>query len=202
MSGHPTGLRALTQSGEQFQACVAVGLHSDLLLEGDDRPHRVTAGAAVDVVLETVLVEPTLYFLDLCQSRRALSAGELLAERWIASDEVAEMAERQRVAAGWIVRIDRTEILSDQERRPAGDRNPELRLVAGPGKCNSVGALHAQFVPFRVKTHRPVVCKARLAGRHLHLTTPSLAAPIISALEQVARRAGEGIVGLAERRGA
>src|SRR6185295_1790821 len=122
MSGHPTGLRALTQSGEQFQAGVAIGLHTDLFLEADDRPHRVAPGTAVDVVLETVLVKPPLYFLDLVQGRRALAAGELLAERRIASDQVAEMAQRQRVASGWIVRIDRLEILPQQERRPAGDR--------------------------------------------------------------------------------
>src|SRR6188768_4301973 len=147
MSGHPTGLRALTQSGEQFQACVAVGRYSDLLLEGDDCPHRVAAGAAVDIVLEAVLVEPALYFLDLCQGRCPLSAGELLAERRVTSDQVAEMAERQRVASGWIVRIDRLEILPDQERRPAGNRDPELRLVAGPGKCGAIGAAHAQVIP-------------------------------------------------------
>src|SRR5262245_12268828 len=56
MGGHPTGLRALTQSGEQFQASVAVGLHPGLFLKGDDRPHGVAAGAPVDVVLEAVLV--------------------------------------------------------------------------------------------------------------------------------------------------
>src|SRR6187551_42803 len=116
MSGQPTGLRALTQSGEQFQARIAIGLHSDLFLEGDDRPHGVAAGAAVNVVFETVLVEPALNFLDLCQGRSALSAGELLAERRIAPDQVAEMAKCQCVASGWILRIGRLEILTDDKR--------------------------------------------------------------------------------------
>src|SRR5690242_2090112 len=111
MSGHPTGLRALTQSGEQFQACVAVRLHVDLFLEGDDRPHGIAAGATVDVILETVLVEPSLDFLHLLQSGGTFAVGELLAERRIAPDQIAEMAERKRVASGWIVRIHCLEIL-------------------------------------------------------------------------------------------
>jgi len=128
------------------------------------------------------------------------SVSAVLAERRIASDQVAEMTERERVAAGWIVRIDRAEILPDQKRRSTGNRNPELGLVAGPRKRGVVGAAHAQTVPFRVRTHRPVICEPCLAGRHSHLTAPGFAASVISALEQVACRAGEGIVRLAERR--
>src|SRR4249919_2699174 len=46
---HPTGLRALTQSGEQFQASVAVGrVHTDFFLVGEDSLDRVAACAAVD----------------------------------------------------------------------------------------------------------------------------------------------------------
>src|SRR5690349_5564097 len=142
MSGHPTGLRALTQSGEQFQAGVAVWLHSDLFLVADDRPHRVAAGAAIDVVLETLVIEAALYFLHLRHGRRALPARELLVERRTTSDQVAEMAKRQRVAPGWIVRIDGLEILPDQKSRPAGNRDPELRLVTGPRKCGAIGAAH------------------------------------------------------------
>src|SRR6185437_3581399 len=97
MSGHPTGLRPLTQSGEQFQACVAVRLHPDLFLEGDDRSHGVAASAAIDVVLEALLIEAALYFLDLLHGRRALPAGELLAELRIAPDQISQMTERKRV---------------------------------------------------------------------------------------------------------
>jgi len=55
---HPTGLRALTQSGEQFQAGVTVGrLHSGLLLERKDGLYRIAANASVDPVrLESLLI--------------------------------------------------------------------------------------------------------------------------------------------------
>src|ERR1044071_9028081 len=76
---HPTGLRALAQSGEQFQPGIAVDrLHTDLPLKCEDRPDGVAAGAAVDAIgLEPLLIEPPLDFLDLIQGRHAFAAGEL-----------------------------------------------------------------------------------------------------------------------------
>src|SRR5581483_536902 len=96
---HPTGLRALTQSGEQFQAGIAVGrLHSDLLLKGDDGPDRIGTGASVNPIgPEAMLIETSLNLLDLLQGRGALAAGKLLAEGRVTPDQVAKMAKRQRV---------------------------------------------------------------------------------------------------------
>src|SRR5262249_28799912 len=160
----------------------------------DDRPYGVAAGAPIDIVLEALLVEPALYFLDLLQSGRAFAARELLAEWWIAPDQVAEMAKRQRVASGWIVRIDRLEILPEKKRRSASDWDPELCLVARAGKGATVGAADAEIAPFRVRTHRPVICEARRIRRHFDLTAPGLAALVVSALSQIVRRASQCIV--------
>ena len=112
------------------------------------------------------------------------------------------MTERKRVAARWIVRIDGTKILPTRNAGPPATGIQSFAWSLGPGKCGAVGASHAQIVPFRVRAHRPVICEARLAGRRLHLTAPGLAAPVVSALDQEARRAGKRIVRLAERRGA
>src|SRR5262245_21927316 len=59
---HPTGLRALTQSGEQFQPGIAIGgVHSDLSLVRENGLDRVATGASVNAVgLEALLVETTL----------------------------------------------------------------------------------------------------------------------------------------------
>src|SRR3954449_7568066 len=72
---HPTGLRALTQSGENLETSVTVGrIHADFFLEGDDRLDGVAAGAAVDAVgLEALFVEPALDLLDLGQRRDAFA---------------------------------------------------------------------------------------------------------------------------------
>ena len=96
------GSRALTQPRQHLEAGVTVGrLHADLLLEGEDGLDRVAAGAAVDAVgFEALFVEPALDFLDLGQRRHALAAGELLVERRVAADKIAEMEQRQRVAGG------------------------------------------------------------------------------------------------------
>src|SRR6476646_5949517 len=110
---HPTGLRALTQSGEQFQPGVAIGgVHTDLFLVGENGLDRVAPGASVNAVsLEALLVEATLNLFDFIQRRRALPTRELLMEWGAAAYQVAQVAERQRVAAGRIVRVDRAKIL-------------------------------------------------------------------------------------------
>ena len=105
-----------------------------------------------------MLVEAALDFLDLVQGRRALAAGELLAERRIAADQVAEMAERQRVAGGWIVGMDGAKILPDQKRRSAGDRHAR----ASPGRSGRAKAApsaraDAELLPFGVGPHGAVV---------------------------------------------
>src|SRR5215471_15166298 len=99
------GLRALTQSGEQFQPGVAIGrVHAYLFLVGENGPDRVAPGTPVNAIgLEALLVEATLNFLDFIQRRRALPAWELLMEWRAAADQVAEVAERQGVAARRIV---------------------------------------------------------------------------------------------------
>src|SRR5215469_16983013 len=114
------GLRALTQSGEQFQPGVAIGrVHADLFLVGENGPNRVAPGTPINAIgLEALLVEATLNFLDFLQRRRALPAWELLMEWRAAPDQVAQVAERQGVAARRIVRVDRAKILSDQKGRP------------------------------------------------------------------------------------
>src|SRR5665213_2187187 len=122
---------ALPQPRQHLQAGIAIGrLHADLLLKREDSLDRVGPGAAVDAVcLEAVFVEPALDFLDLGQSRHALAAGELLMEWRIAANEIAEMEQSQRVAGGGIVGIDAAEVLSDQKRRSAADRQPQLHGV-------------------------------------------------------------------------
>ncbi len=75
-------------------------------------------------VLKAVLVEAALDFLDLRERRHPLAAGELLDEGRVAADQVAEMAQRQRVAGRRVVGMDGVEILPDQKGRPAGDRHP------------------------------------------------------------------------------
>ena len=90
----------MTQSGEQFQPGITVcRLHADFLLEREDGPNGVAAGAAVDAVgFEPLLVEPPLDFLDLVQRGHTFAAGELLAEGRVAADQVAKMSQSQRVA--------------------------------------------------------------------------------------------------------
>src|ERR1700687_2369981 len=96
---HPTGSRGLAQPCQNLQAGIAIGrVHADLLLKCQNGLDRIAAGAAVDTVgLEAMLVEAALDFLDLLQRRHALAAGELLVERRIAADQVAQMQQRQRV---------------------------------------------------------------------------------------------------------
>src|SRR5262249_38229185 len=91
---HPTGSRALTQSGEYFQADIPINrVHADLFLIGQDGADGVAACAAVNAVgLETQLVETALTLLDLIQGQHAFAAGKLLPEWRITADQVAKMA--------------------------------------------------------------------------------------------------------------
>src|SRR5450631_2774619 len=189
---HPTGSRALTQPRQHLEAGIAVGrVHADLLLEGEDGLDRVAAGAAINAIgLEPALVEAALDFLHLIQRRRAFAAGKLLAKRRIAANEVAEMEQRQRVAGGGVVGINATEILSEQESRPAADRLPELHLIAGPRKGGAVGALHAEVMPFGVRPHGAIIGEMA-AARHFDFASPRFAAPVFAALDQIARGAGQ-----------
>src|SRR6185312_3029545 len=149
---HPTGSGALAQPGENLQAGIAVGrLHAGFLLKGKNGLDRIATGAAVDAVgLEALLVEPALDFLDLLERRPPLAAWELLVEWRIAADQVAEMAEREGVAGGGVVAVDRAEILPDEERRAAAHRRPQFHAVARPGEGFAVGARNAEFLPLRV----------------------------------------------------
>src|SRR5262249_28474578 len=99
------GLRALTQSGEQFQPGVTIGrVHADLFLVGENGPDRVAPGTPVNAIgLEALFVETTLNFLDFIQRRRALPARELLMEWRAATDHVAPLAEGQAVAVRGII---------------------------------------------------------------------------------------------------
>src|SRR5664279_4143605 len=189
---HPTGSRALTQPRQHLEAGIAVGrVHADLFLEGENGFHSVAAGAAVDTVgLEAALVEAALDLLDLIQRRRAFAAGELLAKRRVAANEVAEMEQGQRVAGGRVVGIDRAKILPEQESRPAGNRLPEFHLIAGPRKGGAIGALHAELLPFGVSAHGAVVGEMA-AARQLDLAAPGFAAPVFAALDQIMRGAGQ-----------
>src|SRR5665213_643513 len=190
---HPTGSRALTQPREHLQAGIAVGgLHADLLLEGENGLDGIAAGAAVDAVgLVTMRDKPALDFLDLIQSRRALAAGELLMEGRIAVNKVAEMEQRKRVAGRWIVGIDRAKVLTDQKRRTALDRLPEFHLIAGPRVGRAIGALHAQLLPFGIRVPSAVIGQTAAAVWQFHFAAPGLAAAVFSALDQIARGAGE-----------
>src|SRR5215475_2546884 len=180
---HPTGLRALTQSGEQFQPGIAIGrVHADLFLVGENGLDRVAPGTAVNAIgFEALLVEATLNFLDFVQCRRALPAWELLMERRPAADEVAEVAERQGVAARRVVRVDRAEILSDQKRRPTRYRQPKLHMIARPWKCRAVGAAYPEILPFGVGAHCTIIGKLGAPGRDRHLASPGFASPIVAA---------------------
>src|SRR5262245_50105170 len=147
-----TGLRALTQSGENFQAGIAIdGLHTDLFLIGENGFDSVASGAPVYAVgLEALLVEPALDLFYFLECRRAFPAWKLLAERRVATNEVPEMTERERVAGGRIVRMHRTEVLSHEKGRAAGDRQPQFHLVAGTGESCAVGSAHAEVLPLGI----------------------------------------------------
>src|SRR6476659_1312027 len=90
----------LPQAREHLQPGVAVGrVHSVLLLEGEHCAHGIRTRASVDAVgLEPALVQPPLDLLHLGKRRHALAAGELAMKAGLAADEIAEMAERERVA--------------------------------------------------------------------------------------------------------
>src|SRR6185437_9090877 len=168
------------------------------LLKGKNGLDRIAAGAAVDAVgLEALLVEPALDFLDLLERRPPLAAGELLVEWRIAADQVAEMAEREGIAGGGVVAVDCAEILPDEERRPAAHRRPQFYAVARPGEGFAVGARNAEFLPLRVAAPATAV-----AAAGSDLAAPRFAAAIAAALDEIARGAGERVVGLAEGRGA
>src|SRR4029077_1191427 len=164
---HPTGLRALTQSGEYFEAGITVGgLHADLFMIDEDGSDCVPAGTPIDAIgLEAVFVETALNLLDFVQGRHALPSGELLAEGQITADPVAKVAERQCVTRGRIVGIDRTKILADQECWPVGDRQPELHLIARPRESRAIGAPHTEFLPFSIGPHGAIVSEPPAARR-------------------------------------
>src|SRR5215510_2355845 len=146
------GLRALTQSGENFQARVAVGgLHADLFLVGENGLYGVAAGAPVYAVgLESLLVEPALNLFHLLECRRAFPAGKLLAERRVATNEIPKMAERERVAVGGIIRMHRAEVLSHQKSRAALDRQPQFHLVARTGEGCAVSPADTEVLPLGI----------------------------------------------------
>src|SRR3974390_2322800 len=123
----------LPQARKHLQPGIAVsGLHSDLFLKRCDRAHGIRARAPVDAVrLEAAFVQPPLNFLHLTDRRDALAAGELPVEAVVAADQIAEMAERERVALRWIVGVHRAKILADEEGRSAVHRNPEPRAIVG-----------------------------------------------------------------------
>ena len=109
------------------------------------------------------------------------------------------MHQRQRIAERGIVGIDGAEVLPDEESRAAGDRNPQLDLIAGPLELFAIGSAKAVAVPRGIAPHRPVVGHALTARRHLDLAAPGFAAPPFAALDQVARGAGQRVIRLAER---
>src|SRR5262249_37714972 len=125
--------------------------HADLFLVGENGFDGIAAGAPVDSIgLETLLIEPTLNLLYLLECGGALAARKLLTERRVAADQIAKVAKRQRIAGGWIVRINRAEILSHQESRPTCDRHPQLHLVTGTREGHTVSATHREFLPLGV----------------------------------------------------
>src|SRR6185312_14455723 len=191
----------LSEPRQHLQTGIAVGrLHADFLLEAEDGAQRVRAGAAVNAVgLETAFVQSTLDLLDLGQGRHTFAAGELAAKRRIAADQIAEMAERQRVAGRGIIGAHGVEVLPDQKGGTAVNRQPQADAVFGARKGNAVGAADTAFMPLRVSAPDTVIGEAMAAGRDRRLAAPGFAAAIAAARDEIARRAGQRIVRLAER---
>src|SRR3974390_3944327 len=105
----------LPQAREHLQPDVAISrLHSDLFLKRCDRAHGIRARTSVDAVrLEAAFVQPPPHFLHLIDRRDALAARDLPVEPIVAADQIAEMAEGERVALRRIVGVHRAKILAD-----------------------------------------------------------------------------------------
>src|ERR1044072_2844160 len=162
MSGHPTGLRALTQSGEQFQPGITIGrVQADLFLIGLDCPDRSAADTAVHAVrMKSLIVEAMLDLLDLCNCWRAFTIRKMLTEWLIAANEVTKVAQSQSVAIGRVIGAHGAEILTDQKGRPAFDRDPKPHAVLAACKGRSVGAAHTEVLPFPVSVHCTTIGQA------------------------------------------
>src|SRR3974377_774455 len=105
----------LPQAREHLQPDVAISrLHSAFFLNLRDRAPGTRARTSVDAVrFEAAFVQPPLNFLHLIDRRDALAARELPVEPIVAADQIAEMAEGERVALRRIVGVHRAKILAD-----------------------------------------------------------------------------------------
>src|SRR6185437_562118 len=143
--------QASAQAGEKSHSGIAVGrLHADFALVGLHGQHGLGADAAIGAAgVEAERGQTALDFFDVGQGRRRLAAWELLHERLAADAAVAQMAERERIAGRRVVAFDRKEIGAEQERGPAGFRQPRPRRVVRPRKRCAVGARDAGRLPGR-----------------------------------------------------
>ena len=104
----------LTQPREHFQGGISIGsFEPHFAREGADGNHRLSTHPTVGALsVKTEAGEAALDLLHLGESRGALTARELLYERFI-----AEMEDGECISAGRIVRSDRIEILRDKKDR-------------------------------------------------------------------------------------
>src|SRR5258706_14053816 len=97
----PSG--ALPQPREHLQAGKTVSVrHAHFLLESAHGPQRADAKAAIDALrIKTGGGEALLKFLCFRQGQPAFAAGKLLLEIRQATDQVAEMQQREGIRVGW-----------------------------------------------------------------------------------------------------
>ena len=131
---HPLG--TVAKSRQHFQSCVSISWrNADLFLKGAYSAPRVSTDPAVrSPSIKTAPGEASLDLLDFGERQRALASAELLIERTLTPDAVAEMNDCKRIRAGGVVRPHGVKIPGQEKRWSTCCWSPQPRALIQTGK--------------------------------------------------------------------